>query len=194
MKRLRVLLAFVGVVTVGALTTPLFRPKDDVTVAQLRDAGLLDCEPGADMLCDVRVSEEMAARLADAGRGNGKRYHRVGIDVRMCGDGGVVITDRRLYDNGKWRDGITLLEGSCSIVADAGLPDDPIVRTVNQDCACRKATGLCRYTLPDAGLAQLPLGITGGPPTLVGGAGCVRKSCTVLAGAADDSWPSECPQ
>lgn len=193
MRKLRALLVAIGFVATGVLTLPLLRVKDDVTLGELRDAGLQDCDPAQDMLCDVRLSDDLAAQLAAAGRGNGRNYYRLAIDVRQCGQRGIVITDQRLYSGGKWRDGVTVVDGSCSISEAAQLPDDSIVRTVNQDCACRAATGNCRYTLPDGGVTNIPFGITAGPPTLVGGLGCVRKSCVTIAGATDDSWPAECP-
>jgi hypothetical protein len=192
-KRLRLLLVAVGTVLAGALTMPLFRAVDGVTTMQLADGGILECTP-ADMICDVRLPDDMAAKLADAGRSNGRKYHRLAIDVAQCGDAGVIITDRFLYKDGGWLPGLSVIDGTCSVYADAGVAGDAIVRTVPSPCACRKATGNCRYLLPDGGQPNLPFGVTGGPPTLLGGGGCLPKSCVTIAGTSDESWPGDCPQ
>ncbi len=191
-KRLRALLVFIGVATAGVLTIPLFRVADGVTTLQLSDGGIVQCSP-ADMVCDVRLPVDLAAKLTDAGRGNGQRYHRLAIDIAQCGDAGVIITDRHLYKDGAWLPGFSVIEGTCSVLADAGVADDAVVRTVPSPCACRKASGNCRFLLPDGGQPNLPFGVTGGPPTLLGGGGCLPKSCVTLAGAVDESWPDECP-
>lgn len=195
MSALRNLALGVGALAIGAVVLTSVRDGADATSVRTRqrDGGAIPCTP-ADMVCDVRLPEDISARLADAGRSNGKRYQRVAMDIRQCGDAGYILTDRRLTRaDGGILPGLTILEETCSISADAGVPNDATLRTIQPPCACRAAAGLCQFRQADGGLQQLPFGNTGSPPSLVVGPGCVRKSCRALTGKADDSWPAACP-
>lgn len=185
----------------------LSRVDDGVTLAELQDAGFAQCPP-TDLACEVRVSDEWLATLESRGVDGGKRYRRTVMDARDCRalDAGIVVTDRRFYRDGGWVNGFEVIDGRCRIVADAGVPDDggTGIKELPLECGCRRASGVCRYQLPDGGQANVPFGRTVGPgyPLRVGprvshstevfaGAGCARKACIELAG--ESSWPEECP-
>lgn len=196
MKRaLATLLVSLGVVVAGL---ELARVERGVTMAELRDAGFQQCPP-VDLACEVRVSTDA-----------GYRYARPVFDARDCSafDAGLVLTDRRLYQGGEWDPPASLEfvdRARCKVLADAGVPDDggAGLREMAQECGCRKASGVCRYQLPDGGTAPAPFGRTLGPGyppfETFGGAGCAPKACTALAAhdaqrrPVDETWPADCP-
>lgn len=203
-KRLLALFSVLAVVG----TFMVSRIQDNVTPAELVDAGILNC-PKVDLACEVRVSDEWLDALEARGADGGKRYRRIAVDARDCTefDAGYVITDRRLYRDGGWV-GLDVIAGRCKVVPDAP-PDDAGagLREMALECGCRKASGACRFQLADGGTDPVPFGVTVGPgysigrnPTDVfGGAGCARKSCVGLAAegedrkALDETWPEVCP-
>lgn len=197
---LLVALAFIG----GAL---VYRVDNGVTMAELSDAGFAQCPP-VDVACEVRVSDAWLDRLEARGADGGRRYRRIAVDARDCRafDAGYVISDRRLYNNGQWRNGFEPIDGRCKVVANAP-PDDAGtgLREMALECGCRKAAGLCRFQLPDAGLQAVPFGVTVGPgyplrlpgdagvvsTETFGGVGCERKACVEFFG--ESSQPETCP-
>lgn len=195
MKNLRSYLATLGLVVVGGASVMLSRVRDDVTMAELRDAGFQQC-PAVDLACDVRLRTDA-----------GTRYARPVLDARDCRafDAGLVVTDRRAYDNGNWVRGFDVIGGRCQIVTGAPADDGGTAfRELALECGCRKASGVCRFQLPDGGFQTVPFGQTVGPGYALpgpgktalqtdsfGGAGCQRKACVELAG--ESSWPTECP-
>jgi len=195
---LRALLKPVGAVLASGVIVLLFVRRDDATAPELRDAGVLAC-PEVDVACEVRVSESQLDKLEARGVTTGRRYRRVVLDARDCRAGGLglILTDRRLYSgDGGFAEIVEVIDGRCTVVGDdeaddggAGLKELPL------ECGCRKASGVCRYQLPDGGQVTAPQGRTLGPGyppfETFGGAGCERKACIEFFG--DSSWPESCP-
>jgi hypothetical protein len=195
-KNLRSYLVTLGLVVIGGGSVMLTRVREDVTMAELRDAGFQQC-PAVDLACDVRFRTDA-----------GNRYARPVIDARDCRalGAGIVITDRRAYENGHWVRGFDVVGGRCQVVTDAP-PDDggTAFRELALECGFLKASGLCRFELPGGALQAVPLGRTVGPGYVIGlpdggalstatfqGPGCQRKACEELLG--ESSWPAECPE
>ncbi len=185
----------VALAIIGGVT--LSRIDDGVTLAELSDAGFQQCDP-VDLGCEVRIAPSRLAGLEDRGQDAGKLYRRVVMDGRDCRAKGLglVVTDRRFYVNDVWVNGIEVMDGRCKIVANAPADDGGTgLRELPLECGCRKAAGLCRYMLPDGGLATAPQGRTLGPgyPPYenFAGAGCAKKACVEFSGEV--SWPEDCP-
>lgn len=179
----RTLVTAIGTVVIAGLgAVAVYQANDGVTPATLVDAGILDdCAPKS-IACPVVY--------CDAGHCSPPRF-RAGRGA-WCGvDGGVVLPDLRPG----WR--IFRPDLCRQVTRDAGVLAQGEEEDVEFECACRGASGVCRVRLEDGGIGDAPFGVTVGPGygfSEFGGAGCVRKSCGVLAGPTDDSWPSGCPQ
>lgn len=193
MKRLLVLLAFVGTATISGVSYLLLRLEGGVTLEELRDAGLDErCAPAL-LECDGRVAEE-CRDLPDGGRR--RKYASVRTQAYVCerdaGRPALLFRFPRCFR--------PLSEDFCRLIDETACSDaqacgedesgQPKWRAVQQACACRAIGQLCRTVLPDGGLVPMAFGTTYPPPFV--GAGCQPKACVELAGEWGESMPSEC--
>jgi len=96
--RLKMLLAFVGTATVGvgSALVSVYLPKEDVTRAQLLDAGITDDCNQIALFCDAEIDGDARPQWRDAGFS--KRFARLGIPGFRCpaaaeGGGKRIIED-----------------------------------------------------------------------------------------------------
>ncbi len=153
MNRLRLLLATIG--TVGAAGVLLFIARPDVTPAELRAAGVDNCE-STHVVCDIL---------------EGKGYHRRALAAWDCRDAGVgfILNGKKIP---------SMVEGSCELAAKDVAPP----MELPLPCACRKKAGECNAIQKDGGMGPARFGRTLLPGWV--GDGCERKVCTELAGSS----------
>jgi len=178
----RKLVTAIGTVLVAGAAVVVYQANDGVKPADLIAAGIgQDCN-AANLACP--------AVYCDAGHCSPPRFP-TGRGA-WCGvDGGVVLPDLKPG----WR--IFRTDLCRRVTRDAGVLAEGDEEDVEFECACRAASGVCRVQLDDGGTGPAPFGVTLGPGYAFeefGGAGCVRKSCGVLAAPTDESWPAACPQ
>lgn len=207
--RLYALLVATGMGVIGGMTYVFLRPVPGVTLDMLRDGGIEDvCSPVL-LECDGRlldvdwpledggILEDVCRGLPDGGLR--RRYLTARIGAYLCDkDAG----DTRASLIFRWPACFRpLSEDFCRVINpdacddsqacgddDAGSPN---WRAWQQPCACRTPGTICAVPNPDGGTAiNGKLGVTLPPPW--GGAGCVPKACSELAGEWRQSWPDEC--
>lgn len=180
--RLKTLLISIGVVATAGGTVTVWRLRPDVARIEAVDAGILNG--------GVRTTVAVEGR-------------------RLLPDGGYVYGSGHV--DGVWRanDSALILDPPENV--EIFRPDrqrkddaaDPVdagsMRSRQDDCGCRGASGTCLVANPDGGAnLPAPYGVTLQPGTF-GGAGCVRKVCggvfTLVDGQpADMTWPANCPE
>lgn len=174
--KLAALLAFAATVTAGGITASLYTPSQDVTMADLLDAGMgRDC-----------VRRDVTVNL-DPDHSDDGGYQRKKFDVAVCapGDGGTV------------KDVILPRKVALQMQTTGWAPSAPSASTLGlggesvaaHECACAvDATCL----LSDAGTAYVASGANVlAPGSFISSASCVPCPCVILAGrpfAAPAGW------
>lgn len=178
LQALMISLGFVAVLSGGTVALrEVFAPRQGVTVAQLVDAGIGDCNLRT-VRCQV-VSPSGRMRTQE-----GK--------ARVCGGDPILSPAFRDMAAQGW----SALR--CTNVGAAAGGESELA-DVADECACSSGANCTAQRIRRAGglavAAALPNGATAGPDQAwqnFSGAGCVAKPCTETFGGME--WPAGCPR
>lgn len=189
MRKLKALLAAVGLATIGGVAFLVVVPKEGVTRADLLDAGITEhCDPVV-----VTCAGRDLCRNVRADGGLSPRYRTIRALAYRCDRPGE--QEPALILRTTQPECFEPLGGDTCEVVGATVDDGGTgVQAEPDRCACRQRGQMCRYPNPDGGLG-IPMNLdqTYPPPfSQHVGAGCVRKACVEAAGEQGMSMPEEC--
>lgn len=181
--RLAALASLVAAVVVGGITTNVWQANPDTTLADLQDAGVLDC-PTRLVTCDWRVDAEGRDVLLDAGLDVPTGYRTLAARVAVCTNGVRDVVFPAFPARAGQLAGLASPDlGSCTVAAD---PGGALWRTAQSRCVRRQtdAGANCYRRNPFDGGTQDFGDWNSMPRADALGPDCQPAPCTVFAGEA----------